>query len=273
MGLAQDILKGNERSAARLISLIEDGSQDAYEELSSLLCHTGEAHVVGVTGPAGAGKSTLVGGLAVALSEEGKKVGVVATDPSGMNGGALLGDRIRMKEAAARDVFIRSMADRGHAGGLARAAAGAVFVMEALGKETILVESVGAGQSEKGLFHLCDTIVVIFTRDYGDEIQLLKAGLMEIGDVVVVNKGDLPGTEDARRELEMCASTRAGTDGWVVPVLVTRADRGEGLSEVAKVVDDHWRFLGTDGRRKKREDKTRTFVEGLLKEEMWSRFC
>lgn len=273
MGLAEDILKGDQKSAARLISLIEGGSQDGYDQLLLLIPHTGSAHVIGVTGPAGAGKSTLTGSLAAAFSRQGKKVGVVATDPTSIQGGAFLGDRIRMKEAEGSDVFIRSMANRGNPGGMARAATGAVYVLEALGKGTILVETVGAGQSEKELFHLCDTVIVLFTRDYGDEIQLLKAGLMEIADIVVVNKGDLPGTADAQHELSVCASSRTDTEGWVTPVLITRADQGTGVAEVMDAIEEHWQFITEDGRRdKRRRAKIAAFTTSLLKEEMWERF-
>jgi len=274
MGLAENITKGDVKSAARLISLIEDGDRDGYYQLSLLLPHTDSAHVIGVTGPAGAGKSTLTGALASTFSQQGKKVGVVATDPTSIQGGAFLGDRIRMREAEGSDVFIRSMADRGHPGGMARAVTGAVYVLEALGKDAILVETVGAGQSEKELFHLCDTIIVLFTRDYGDEIQLLKAGLMEIGDIVVVNKGDLPGTEDAQRELSACASKRTGTEGWLTPVLVTRADRGVGVAEVMEAVQRHRQFITEDGRRDgRRKEKIVALTRSLLKEEAWERLC
>jgi LAO/AO transport system kinase len=275
MGLAENIIKGDAKSAARLISLIEDGNQDGYYQLSLLLPHIGSAHVIGVTGPAGAGKSTLTGSLAAAFSQQGKKVGVVATDPTSMQGGgALLGDRIRMKEAEGSDVFIRSMADRGHPGGMARAVIGAVYVLEALGKDTIFVETMGAGQSEKELFHLCDTIIVLFTREYGDEIQLLKAGLMEIGDIVVVNKGDLPGATDAQQELSTYASKRIDTEGWVTPVLVTHADRGVGVAEVMEAIQRHWQFITEEGRReRRRKEKIAALTKSLLKEEAWERLC
>lgn len=274
MGLADDIVKGDVKSAARLISLIEDGSREGYRQLALLLPHTGSAHMIGITGPAGAGKSTLTGSLAAIFSGQGKKVGVVATDPTSMQGGALLGDRIRMKEAEGADVFIRSMADRGHQGGLARAVTGAVYVLEALGKDTILVETVGAGQSEKELFHLCDTIIVLFTRDFGDEIQLLKAGLMEIGDIVVVNKGDLPGTTDAQRELASCIAARSAHEGWRIPVLVTQADRGVGMADLMEAIEQHWRFITEDGKRdRRRKEKIASLTRSLLKGQAWERLC
>jgi LAO/AO transport system kinase len=273
-GLAQKVLKGDEKSAARLISLIENGKPEGYAELSLLLPYIGSAHVIGITGPPGAGKSTITGRLAVSLFNQGRKVGVVATDPTSLRGGgALLADRLRMKDAEKKGIFIRSMAHRGYPGGVARAAAGAVYVLEALGKDVLLMESVGAGQAEKELFHLCDTVIILFTPDYGDEIQLLKAGLVEIGDILVVNKGDHPGAVGAEHELAMYCSGRAGTDGWVAPVLVTRADRGEGVPELIEAIDRHWHFIMADGRReKKKQEKISAFITGLLKEEVWRRF-
>jgi LAO/AO transport system kinase len=272
-GLAGKILKGDEKSAARLISLIEDGSEEGRRELSALFPYTGSAHVIGITGPSGAGKSTIAGRVAAALSVRGKKVGVVAIDPtSECGGGAFLADRLRMKDAEKKAVFIRSMAHRGYPGGVARAAAGAVYVLDGLGKDTILVESLGAGQAEKGLFYLCDTVIVLFTPDYGDEIQLLKAGLMEIGDILVVNKGDHPGAEDTRRSLSMSSRCSPGKDDWIAPVLVTRADRGEGIIELVEAIEGHVRFI-SDGRgEKRRKEKVGAFMVGLLKEELWKRF-
>jgi LAO/AO transport system kinase len=273
-GLAEKVLKGDEKSAARLISLIENGKPEGYAELSLLLPHTGSAHVIGITGPPGAGKSTITGRLAVSLFNQGKKVGVVATDPTSLrSGGAFLADRLRMKDAEKKGIFIRSMAHRGYPGGVARAAAGAIYVLEGLGKDVVLIESVGAGQAEKELLHLCDTVIILFTPDYGDEVQLMKAGLIEIGDILVVNKGDHPGAVDAERELAMHCSGRAGTDDWVAPVLITRADRGEGVPELIEAIDRHWHFIMEDGRRgKKKGEKISAFIMGLLKEEVWRRF-
>ncbi len=272
-GLAGKILEGDEKSAARLISLIEDGSEEGYRELSVLFPCTGGAHIVGITGPAGAGKSTITGRVAAALSTRGKKVGVVAIDPtSECGGGAFLADRLRMKDAEKKAVFIRSMAHRGYSGGVARAAAGAVYVLDGLGKDTILVESLGAGQAEKGLFYLCDTVIVLFTPDYGDEIQLLKAGLMEIGDILVVNKGDHPGADDTQRSLSMSSRCNPEKDDWIAPVLVTRADRGEGIIELVEAIEAHARFISDGRREKKRREKVGAFMTGLLKEELWRRF-
>lgn len=272
--LAGKILSGDEKSAARLISLIEEDKEEGYDLLSAIYTHTGKSHVIGITGPPGAGKSTLAGGLAVLFGESGKRVGIVAVDPSSVKrSGALLGDRVRMKEAEKlKDVFIRSMANRAHPGGLAKATAGTVFVLEALGKDTIIVESLGAGQSEKALSYIADTIITLFTPDYGDEIQLLKAGLIEIGDIVVVNKSDNPGTEQARRQLATYAQ-RGQEKAWIVPTLLCRADRGVGVAEVAKAVADHRDFMAQNSERAARKNERLVqFALLLLKEELMKRF-
>jgi len=178
-----------------------------------------------------------------------------------------------MKEAEKKQIFIRSMAHRGYPGGVARAAAGAVYVLEGLGKDIIILESVGAGQSEKGLYYLCDTIIAVFTPDYGDEIQLMKAGLMEIGDILVVNKADKQGAADAKGELTVLSSDRTRSTGWHVPVLLTRADLGEGMETLVSVIEDHWQSLIESGKREQnKKEKTGVFLMTLLKEELWNRF-
>jgi LAO/AO transport system kinase len=274
MGLVENILKGDMKSAARLISQVEEGRDEAYVALSRLIPHTGKAHILGITGPAGSGKSTLTGRLAVSFSDLGRKVGVIATDPTSIKGGgAFLGDRLRMKDAEKKDIFIRSMAHRGHPGGVARAAAGAMYILEALGKDIIILESAGAGQGEKGLFYMCDTVVALFTPEYGDEFQLMKAGLLEIGDIIVVNKADKPGAEDAGRELKTLSSGRGWSNSWTVPVLLVRADRGEGIEPLVEAVKSHWDSLAENGKREKlRREKAEVFLMTLLKEELWKRF-
>lgn len=272
MGLIENILKGEEKSAARLISQVEDGKKEAYESLSRLLPYTGKAHILGVTGPAGAGKSTLTGRLAVTFAEQGKKVAVIATDPTSIKGkGAFLGDRLRMKEAEEKHIFIRSMAHRGYPGGVAKAAMGAVYILEGLGKELIILESAGAGQSEKELFYLCDTVVTLFTPDYGDDVQLMKAGLMEIGDIIVINKADKPGAENAQRELAMHSQTRS--NGWIVPVVLTQANKGDGIDALVVAIEAHWQNLDNgETRNMKKREKTEALVLALLKDELWKRF-
>lgn len=275
MGLAENILKGDVKSAARLITEVEEGKDEAYAALSQLIPHTGKAHILGITGPAGSGKSTLTGRLAASLSDLGRKVGVVATDPTSVKGGgAFLGDRLRMKGAERKEIFIRSMAHRGHPGGVARAAAGAMCIMEGLGKDIVILESAGAGQGEKGLFYMCDTVITLFTPEYGDEFQLMKAGLLEISDIVVVNKADKPGAANAESALKSLSRSREGSEGRTVPVLLTRADRGEGMEALMEAIEEHWQFLAEGGKRERaRREKAGVFLMTLLKEELWKRFC
>jgi len=271
MGLVEDILKGNERSAARLITRIEDGDREAYRELSLLFPQTGKARIIGVTGPAGAGKSTLVGCLAVSFADRGKSVGVIATDPTSVRGkGAFLGDRLRMKGAEKQNIFIRSMAHRAYPGGVARAAAAAAYIMEGLGKDCIIMESIGAGQSDKDLFFLCDTVVTMFTPEYGDEVQLFKAGLMEIGDIIVVNKTDRPGADDAARDIDLAGRQRTRSNGWVVPVLLTEARSGSGIHALVEAIESHWLSLTQKGETAARKaGHAEAFMVALLKEELW----
>jgi LAO/AO transport system kinase len=272
--LAESVLKGDERSAGRLISFVEAGNQEAYRELTKLLPHTGRAHVIGVTGPAGAGKSTLIGKVALRMCEEGKGLGIIAIDPTSMRSrGALLGDRVRMKEAESTGrVFIRSMADRDHPGGVCRASMGAVYVMEGLGKECIIIESVGAGQSDKALFHICDTVITVFTPEFGDEIQLLKAGLLEIGNIVLINKGDKDGSEEVKSAISAYVD-KGAEDDWSIPILITEAHLGKGVDELMSAIKSRWDFLREKGREKAvRKEKVNSFMLALLKEEIWRRF-
>ena len=277
MELASKILAGNEGSAARLITMIEEGDAAGYEALCLLYPHTGHAHVIGVTGSPGTGKSTLINRITLALVNEGKKVGIVAIDPTSMRGrGALLGDRLRMKDAdKVKGIFIRSMAHRGYSGGVSRAAPGAVYVMEALGKDVIIVESVGVGQTEMGITGFSDTVISVLTPDYGDEIQLLKAGIMEVGDIVVVNKKDKSGAEVMACDAQ-CVMHEVGSDvagGWRIPVLMTEAVKGEGVGEVVSALDSHYDYLRESGRMEaKRKEGRKTVLLSLLRESLWSRF-
>lgn len=274
MSLAEKILRGDEGSAARLITLIENMERKGYDELTRLLPYTGKAHVIGVTGPAGAGKSTAIAKLAGRFSRQKKGVGIIAIDPTSVQSrGAVLGDRFRMKEIEeSGEAFIRSMADREHPGGICRAALGAVYVMEALGKELVIIESVGAGQSDKALFLICDTVVTVFTPEFGDDIQLLKAGLLEIGDIVVVNKSDKAGAEDAVNTISGFLPGRSDK-GWKIPILLMEAWTGKGIDDLEGAIEARWKFLQnyTDIVRTKRE-KTASFIMTLLKEELWQRF-
>jgi len=274
MSLADKILKGDQGSAARLITLIENMDRKGYDELTRLLPYTGKAHIIGVTGPAGAGKSTVIAKLVNRLSKQKRRTGIIAIDPTSVQSrGAVLGDRLRMKEIEdSGETFIRSMADREHPGGICRAALGAVYVMEAMGKEFVIIESVGAGQSDKALFLICDTIVTVFTPEFGDEIQLLKAGLLEIGDIVVVNKGDKAGAQDAVCAISGCLPGRPDGE-WTVPILLTEARANKGIDDLVDAVEARWRFLQdfTNILRTKRE-KVTSFIMTLLREELWQRF-
>ncbi len=273
MSVVDDILGGNEKSAARLITSIENGETAAYRDLAVLFSRAGDAHIIGVTGPAGAGKSTLAGRLAVEMAHRGRHVGIIATDPSSITGkGAFLGDRVRMKGAEEQDIFIRSMAHRSYPGGVAKAAAAAAYIMGGLGKDCIIMESIGAGQSDKDLFFLCDTVITLFTPEYGDDIQLFKAGLMEIGDIIVVNKSDKPGAEDALSEITIAVDRSARSDGWHVPVVLSQALNGAGISGLADAVDSHRRSIqGEDKVSSRKAEHLEAFLTALLKEELWQK--
>ena len=271
--MAEQVMNGDEKSAARLISLVERGGDEGHRELRKLFPLAHRAHVVGVTGPPGAGKSTVIGKLAVSLHDEGRSVAVIAVDPTSVKTkGALLGDRLRMKEAEKKTgIFIRSMADRNYPGGISQAAIGAVYVMEGLGKDVVLIESVGAGQSDKAILSLADTVVTLFTPDYGDEIQLMKAGLLEIGDIVVLNKTDKAGAETTERALS--ASVQQPADGdWFIPVITMKAQKGEGVEALRVAVEAHWKVLRGGKGKKRRGERIEAFMMGLLKEEVWKRF-
>jgi len=272
MDLVKKLLQGDEKSAARLISMIEEELPEGYRAISLIYPHIGKAHTIGITGAPGAGKSTLIGKLAASFADDGKKIGIIAVDPtSARSGGALLGDRVRMREAdKTGEIFIRSMANRGYSGGIAKATIGATYVLEGLGKNTIMVESVGVGQTEIQISALCDTVVTIVTSDYGDEIQLMKAGLIEIGDIVAVNKADKPGAEDTVRDISIHIGN-CKQAGWKIPVVAVRSISGEGVEELKDRLDAHLSFLREDesGIQKKKE-RLKAMMLSLLKEEMWN---
>lgn len=236
MEWVQRILAGDRRTIARAITTIENEPERATQLLGTLAARLGRAHVVGITGPAGAGKSTLVNALVGELLKRGHTVAVVAIDPSSpFSGGAVLGDRIRMAEhqADAR-VFIRSLASRGHAGGLSSATAQVVDVLDAAGFELILVETVGAGQSDVAIAKLARTRVVVYPPGLGDEVQALKAGVLEIADILVVNKADLPGAESTARDL-LSVPARRGAE-TKRPVLKTVSTTGRGVAELVEAI-------------------------------------
>ena len=241
---------GDARAVARLISLVEDASPLLREVMEALAPYTGNAQIVGITGSPGVGKSTSTSALVTELRRAGRRVGVLAVDPSSpFSGGALLGDRVRMQEHALdRDVYIRSMASRGHLGGLAWTTPQALRVLDAAGCDVILIETVGVGQSEVEIAGLADTTMVLMAPGMGDGIQAAKAGILEIGDLYVVNKADRDGADQVRRDLRsMLALAERPEGAWRPPIVKTVAQKGEGLDEVAAELDRHRAWLESSG--------------------------
>lgn len=237
-----EILSGNVQAAARLMRDLDDEIPSARRILKQLYRHTGRSYILGVTGAPGAGKSTLVDALTAHFRELGKTVGIVAIDPtSPFSGGALLGDRIRMQKHTLDDgVFIKSLATRGHLGGLSKSTIDIVNVMDAMGKDIILIETVGVGQDEVEIVKVAHTNLVLVVPGLGDDIQAMKAGILEIADIFVVNKADREGADKTRRELETMVSMNEYPEGdWVPPVMPTVAPEGTGLPELLLKVNRH----------------------------------
>ena len=272
-------LAGNRYALAQLLSLVEDNGAEVRTVLADLYPHTGRAHIVGVTGAPGTGKSTLVNELAKSLRAQDITVGIVAVDPSSpFTGGALLGDRVRMRDLAGDPgVFIRSMATRGSLGGLARATSDAVKVLDAAGFAVVLVETVGAGQSEVEIARTAHTTVVIEAPGLGDEVQALKAGLMEIADILVVNKADRPGAANTARALEMVIDRNVsrgetGGNGWHPPILQTIALDGTGVPEALEAIAAHREHLHASGLWAERErERVETELLNVLQHELLDR--
>lgn len=239
------VLEGQPRAVARAISLAENASPDAPEVLAAIYPKTGSSLVVGITGSPGAGKSTLVDRLAAFYRGQGHRVGVIAVDPSSpFSGGAILGDRIRMKNLATDPgVFIRSMATRGNLGGLARATGDAVAVLDAAGFGRIIVETVGVGQDEVDIVKMADVCVVVLVPGMGDDVQAIKAGIMEIGDVFAINKADREGVLRTEKELENMMSIGHRDDMWAPPIVKTIATADQGIDELSTAIDSYVAFL------------------------------
>jgi LAO/AO transport system kinase len=302
--LIEQALSGRRRALARLMTLVENDQSAAREIIRRIYSQTGQAHLIGVTGSPGSGKSTLVNELAKLLRADGRVVGIVAVDPSSpFSGGALLGDRVRMRDLAGdRGIFIRSMASRGSLGGLARTTGNVVRLLDAAGYDSILIETVGAGQAEVDIAATAHTTLVIEAPGMGDEIQTIKAGILEVADILVVNKADRPGADRTRRALtamlQMGAGGRGGqaemhhgqligppgSDGerradepsareaWRVPVVATVATTGEGTAELMAAVSDHLANLRSGAGWQARElARSRQEVGQLLREEFIAR--
>jgi LAO/AO transport system kinase len=258
MKLSDRVLKGDVPAAARLIRCIEDEVSGAAEELESVYLHTGRAHIIGVTGAPGAGKSTLLGCLIGIFRKKNMKVGVVAVDPtSPFSGGAILGDRVRMQAYGVdKDVFIRSLASRGWKGGLAKATVSTVHVMDAMGKDVIFVEAVGSGQGEIDIARVADTAILVLTPGMGDEVQMMKAGILEAADVFVINKADLEGADKLKLSLEiMLGMPSRPVAGWKPHIILTEATGDKGTDEVAEEVLRHREFLISSGELEKRRQE------------------
>ncbi len=255
MELVRKILEGDVRSAARLMRGIEDGDPGAFGKMEKVYPHTGKAYIVGITGAPGGGKSTLVDALISVFRQRDRTVGVVAIDPtSPFTGGAILGDRVRMqKHSTDRGVFIRSVATRGWLGGLARAAVSIIHVMDAMGKDIILVETVGIGQQEVDVTRLADTSIFVLTPGSGDAIQMMKAGILEVADIFVVNKADQEGAPHLKLELQAMLSMKSRLpEEREPPIVLTEALNNKGIDELMEEILKHKEFLASSGGLEKR---------------------
>ena len=271
----EDIRTGNPRALARAITSVENRDKQSHDLLKALFEHSGKARILGMTGSPGAGKSTLVDALAREYRKQGKTIGIVAVDPtSPFSGGAILGDRIRMSSHYADPgIFIRSMATRGALGGLSHTTADIATVLDASGRDLVMIETVGVGQDEIDIVRLADVTMVILVPGMGDDVQSIKAGIMEIADVFVINKADRDGAERVEREIRAMQSlAHPRTDNWTPPVVKTVATDGTGVPELAAAIDNYEKFLdSTELGRKRRMENWRNRLIAMLRDELLDR--
>ncbi len=267
--IGKKLLAGDKRALARAITVVEAGGTPATALVKELFNHSGKAHIIGVTGSPGVGKSTLVDALVTEARKEGKKVAVLAVDPSSpFTGGAILGDRIRMQDHTLdKDVYIRSMANRGHAGGVSLATYDAIRMLEAFGFDVVIIETVGVGQSELAIAQTADTTILVLMPGSGDDIQAIKSGIMEIGDIFVVNKGDLPGANKSATEIIASLELAHHPTSWCPPVIVAISETGEGVDKIWQAVKDHGSFLNeNDQLNERRKGKVKTELAEMVAE-------
>jgi LAO/AO transport system kinase len=271
MDLIKSVLNGDKKSMARLITLIEERAPEAIEALKQIHKHTGNAMVIGITGPPGGGKSSLVNQLAKKFRARNKKVGIIAVDPtSPFTGGALLGDRIRMQDLALdQGVFIRSMGTRGALGGLSKASYNTVKVLDAAGMDCVIIETVGVGQSEVDIVKLADIVILVLIPGMGDDVQAIKAGIMEIGDIFVINKADKDGTDRLVTEIEMMLDLNPSKNTWRPPVIKTIATTGEGVDILEENIYKAYEYMKQNGiLLKKRTDRITQELIELIKDSL-----
>lgn len=268
--LLNNAFKGDPRSIGRLISLVEADTPKAKEIMKQIYPRTGNAKVIGITGSPGAGKSTFVDRLIEQFQKENKKIGVIAIDPSSpFTGGAILGDRLRMQgHALDKDVFIRSMGSRGHLGGVSRSTHEAALILDACGFDIVLIETVGVGQSEVDIIKIADSVCLVLVPGMGDDVQIMKAGIMEIADTFVINKADKEGADKVAADVQVMLKMLKEKD-WIPPVTLVSSRNNTGVDEVKNTLNNHWNYLHTSNEGKKRRfSQLEMEVEAVLRGEI-----